>query len=122
MKKGLLVGALVGVLLLTGCGSKRSKLVCTTKQTESGMEMVSTATTYFDSKGYATKVDIKMVIDAGSESLAKTALNALKSNYDDIKQNGSKLTVKQTIKPGKDEKNTIKDAEKEFKSQGYTCK
>ena len=32
----------------------------------------------------------------------------LKSNYDDTKQNGSKLTVKQTIKPGKDEKNTIK--------------
>ena len=113
MKKGMLVGALVGVLLLTGCGSKSSKLVCTIKQTQSGMEMVSTATTYFDSKGYTTKVDMEMVIDAGSNSAAKAALTALKSTYDDIKQDGSKLTVKETIKPEDSEKTTIKDAKKD---------
>ena len=77
MKKGLLMVAVLGVtLLLTGCGSKASKLVCTMKQSLMGMEMNSTATTYFDSKGKATKVDMEMVVDAKTESAAKTAMTA----------------------------------------------
>ena len=124
MKKGLLISAILGVtLLLTGCGSKQSKLVCTMKQTQMGMEMESTATTYFDSKGKATKVDMDMVVDAKSETAAKAALSAMKSSYDNVKQDGSKLIIKETIKPEGDDKDvTIKEAKKQFTSQGFKCK
>ena len=124
MKKGLLISAILGVtLLLTGCGSKASKLVCTMKQTQMGMEMESTATTYFDSKGKATKVDMDMVVDAKSETAAKAALSAMKASYDNVKQDGSKFIIKETIKPeGDDNDVTIKEAKKQFTSQGFKCK
>ena len=124
MKKGLLMSALLGVtLLLTGCGSKNSKLVCTMKQTQMGMKMETTATTYFDSKGKATKVDMDMVVDAKTETAAKTAMSAMKSTYDNIKQDGSKVIIKETIKPeGSDKDVTLKEVKKQFKSQGFTCK
>ena len=124
MKKGLLMSALLGVtLLLTGCGGKSSKLVCTMKQTQMGMEMNSTATTYFDSKGKATKVDMEMVVDAKTETAAKAAMSAMKSSYDNIKQDGSKLIINETIKPtGSDKDVTLKEAKKQFNAQGFTCK
>ena len=124
MKKGLLMVAVLGVtLLLTGCGSKASKLVCTMKQSLMGMEMNSTATTYFDSKGKATKVDMEMVVDAKTESAAKTAMSAMKSSYKNIKQDGSKLIINETIKPtGSDKDVTLKKAKKQFNAQGFTCK
>ena len=93
------------------------------KQTQMGMEMESTATTYFDSKGKATKVDMDMVVDAKSETAAKAALSAMKSSYDNVKQDGSKLIIKETIKPEGDDKDvTIKEAKKQFTSQGFKCK
>ena len=124
MKKGLLISAIIGsTLLLTGCGSKQSKLVCTMNQTQMGMEMKSTATTYFDSKGKATKVDMDMIVDAKSETAAKAALSAMKSSYDNVKQDGSKIIIKETIKPeGSDKDITIKKEKKQFTSQGFKCK
>ena len=124
MKKGLLISAILGVtLLLTGCGSKQSKLVCTMKQTQMGMAMETTATTYFNAKGNATKVDMSMVVDAKSDSNAKATAKALKSSYDSVTQKGSKVVVKETIKnTGSDKNVTIKDARKQFKDQGFTCK
>ncbi len=124
MKKGLLMSALLGVtLLLTGCGSKASKLVCTMEQTQMGMKMETTATTYFDSKGKATKVDMNMVVDAKTETAAKAALSAMKSTYDNVKQDGSKVIIKETIKPeGSDKDVTLKEAKKQFTDQGFTCK
>ena len=124
MKKGLLISAILGVtLLLTGCGSKASKLVCTMKQTQMGMEMKSTATTYFNSKGKATKVDMDMVVDAKTETAAKAAASAMKSSYDNVKQDGSKVIIKETIKPeGSDKDVTLKEAKKQFTDQGFTCK
>lgn len=124
MKKGLLISAVVcAMVLLTGCGSKSAKLVCTMKQTQMGMEMKSTATTYFDAKGKATKVDMKMVVDAKTESAAKAALQAMKSSYDNIKQDGAKIIIKETLKPeGSDKNVSLKEAKKQFKDQGFTCK
>ena len=124
MKKGLLISAIIGsTLLLTGCGSKQSKLVCTMNQTQMGMEMKSTATTYFDSKGKATKVDMDMIVDAKSETAAKAALSAMKSSYDNVKQDGSKIIIKETIKPeGSDKDKKKKKAKKQFTSQGFKCK
>lgn len=124
MKKGLLIAAvLCTTLLLTGCGSKETKLVCTMKQTQMGMKMETTATTYFNSKGKATKVDMDMVVDAKDESTAKSLVKTMKSSYDDVTQKGSKVIVKETIKnDGSDKDVTIKDAKKQFKEQGFTCK
>ena len=124
MKKGLLISAVLSVtLLLTGCGSKASKLVCTMKQEQMGMQMETTATTYFDSKGKATKVEMDMVVDAKTETAAKAALSAMKSSYDNVKQDGSKVIIKETIKPeGSDKDVTLKEAKKQFNAQGFTCK
>ena len=124
MKRGLLLSAVLGVtLLLTGCGNKSAKLVCTMKQTQMGLEMETTATTHFDSKGKATKIDMDMVVDAKSETAAKAALSAMKSSYDNVKQDGSKLIIKETIKPEGDDKDvTLKEAKKQFTSQGFKCK
>ena len=124
MKKGLLIAAvLCTTLLLTGCGGKESKLVCTMQQTQMGMKMDTTATTYFNSKGKATKVDMDMVVNAKDESTAKTLAKTMKSSYDNVTQKGSKVIIKETIKnDGSDKDVTIKDARKQFKDQGFTCK
>lgn len=124
MKKGLLIGAVFSVaLLLTGCGSKSTKLVCTMKQSQMGMKMETTATTYFDSKGKATKVDMNMVVDAKNEKTAEATAKAMKSSYDNVSQKGSKVIIKESIKnDGSDKNVTIKDAKKQFKEQGFTCK
>ena len=124
MKRGLLLSAVLGVtLLLTGCGNKSAKLVCTMKQTQMGLEMETTATTHFDSKGKATKIDMDMVVDAKSETAAKAALSAMKSSYDDVKQDGTKVLIKETIKPEASDKDaTIKEVKKQFTSQGFKCK
>ena len=124
MKKSLLIGAVLSItLLLTGCGNKSSKLVCTMKQTQMGMKIETTATTYFDSKGKATKVDMDMVVDAKDEATAKSTAKAMKSSYDNVTQKGSKVIIKESIKnDGSDKDVTIKDAKKQFKDQGFTCK
>ena len=124
MKRYLSLSVIIcTILLLTGCGSKQSKLVCTMTQNQMGMEMETTATTYFNSKGKATKVDMNMVIDAKSESTAKSVFSSMKSSYPDIKQDGSKIIINETIKPEGDDKDaTLKDTKKQFVSQGFKCK
>lgn len=124
MKKGILfVSGIIMACTLTGCGSSNDKLVCTLSQEQNGVKMDTTATTYFNSKDVATKVTVDMVIDAGSESMAKTLVETMKDSYDDVKQDGNKVTLKKSAEPDKnDEDLTRKEAKKSFEEQGYTCK
>ncbi len=124
MKKlGFLLSVFVLSLVLTGCG-KSNKLVCTMKNEQSGIgEMKTTATTYFNNKGNANKVDISIDYTATSESTAKTVYNTMKSTYKDIKLDGKKVIIKQSVEPEEnDEDITRKEAKKQFEQQGYTCK
>ena len=45
------------------------------------------------------------------------------TSYKNIKQDGSKLIINETIKPtGSDKDVTLKEAKKQFNAQGFTCK
>lgn len=124
MKKGILfVSGIIMACTLTGCGSSNDKLVCTLSQEQNGVKMDTTATTYFNSKDVATKVTVDMVVDAGSESMAKTLAETMKDSYDDVKQDGNKVTLKKSAEPDKDDEDlTRKEAKESFEEQGYTCK
>lgn len=124
MKKGiLLISGIIVACTLTGCGSSNNKLVCTLSQTQSGVTMDATATTYFNSKDAATKATVDMVVDAGSESMAKTLAETMKDSYDEVKQEGNKVTLKKSVEPDEDDENlTREEAKESFEEQGYTCK
>lgn len=124
MKKGILfVSGIIMACMLTGCGSSNDKLVCTLSQEQNGVKMDTTATTYFNSKDVATKVTVDMVVDAGSETMAKTLVETMKDSYDDVKQDGNKVTLKKSVEPDKDDEDlTRKEAKESFEEQGYTCK
>ncbi len=122
MKKSLLVVLLImSFCVLTGC-NKESKLVCTNSQTQMGIKMDIKVTTYFDSKDIATKADMNMTVDAKTDEMAKTLAKQMKSSYDNVKQNGSKVVLNKTAKPGKNDKDKKKDVKKSFEKQGYKCK
>ena len=125
MKKlGLLLGACAFSLVLTGCGSRNSKLVCTMTEEQSGVgEMTATTTTHFGSDGNANKVDMEMVFKTDSEDAASALYESTKEAYDNVKLDGKSIIITESIEPTEDdEKVTKKEAKETFEEQGYTCK
>ena len=125
MKKlGLLLGSCAFLLVLTGCGSKSSKLVCTMTEKQSGVgEMTATTTTHFGSDGNATKVDMKMVFETDSKDMASTLYDSMKGTYENIKLDGKSIIINESVEPTEDdEKVNRKEAKETFEEEGYTCK
>ena len=144
----LLLLAIVGVFVLTGCGGKT--LTCTMSESESGMEMKGKIVAKFkDDK--VTNLKMTMDAKATNDEVKKSwsmMSSLLKSQYSDKKADGVKVTSKvddkkytfsfsveiDTKKASKDalkeygidsldaEKSGYDDAKKSLEKSGFKCK
>ena len=126
MKKTLIFLCMVCmVTIMTGCG-KTEKITCTREQ-EFGTAKLNSEIEVTFKEGYATSTETTMVATFESEDTA----NEFASNYKDneeykVKQDGNKVTVKQTQKVEKEEaksEENKKDKVKSYlESEKFTCK
>lgn len=151
MKKGLLVGASL-LFLCTGCslGGGEKNLVCTNTQSESGVNIVSTAEMNFKSD----KINnVKLTMDVTPESdLMKNNWSYVEDAYDDLYKDVTKDGLKVSTKVDSENKkysiiieadpakvtkedlskygmgdiagaeDTYAQKKSDFESEGYTCK
>ncbi|MBR3523644.1 MAG: hypothetical protein IKN87_03060 [Bacilli bacterium] len=107
----------VFALVLTGCGA--NTLTCTHTD-----DNIKEEVKVFFKGDKATKVEITSTYDAGSNEKAKEIAKYYENDKDSsVKVSGSKVIIKSTEKPEKDdEKLTKKEAKESLEESGYKCK
>ena len=133
MKKNLMIGAMVSLLLCTtGCGKK---LTCTGKMSNlDGAEVK--LVTKFDKDNNATSATMSLEVDVKkafnleenpTDEQMKKFEEQLKENMEDdcentdVKTKGSKISIKCSHKYDSDDK-SYDDIKKEMENSGLTCK
>ncbi len=125
MKKLSALLAVFALIILTGCG-KKEKLSCTNEQSF-GTASLTTNTVITFKGGYATKTETTMVASFESEETATSFAENYK-NKDEytVKQDGTKVTVKNTQTVSKDAAKADenkKDYVREYlEGRNFTCK
>ena len=89
MKKYFLI-AVVGILLLTGCG-KSNQVTCTTSMEEGGLKMQVSVIADLDDSGKVAKVAYEY--DFGDSKTAEQYCSLIQLSYSDAKCSGSKITI-----------------------------
>lgn len=89
MKKYFLI-AVVGILLLTGCG-KSKQVTCTTSMKEGGISMQVSIIADLDDSEKVTKVAAEY--DFGDSKTAEQYCSLIKLSYSDAQCSGSKITI-----------------------------
>ena len=89
MKKYFLI-AVVGILLLTGCG-KSNQVTCTTSMEQGGISMKVSVIADLDGSEKVTKVAYEY--DFGDAKSAESYCSLIKLSYSDAQCSGSKITI-----------------------------
>lgn len=134
-----LIFVIAFALLLTGCG--KEKVVCSIKQTTSGIEMTMEGTYYIEN-GKVTGLDTIVDIDLpekylnSKDQMVKTLESTLTRTFAGTKPvitskdnnihmvfNMDKKDINSYLqKSGVSDKASAKEIKEELESQGYTCK
>lgn len=139
MKKGIIaLTAIVGMMLLTGCAAKESKLVCT--QTASGVDVgfnVGFKGNTVDTLDLTYDMDLSSYSDTQISAIekqdfctrVKNSMSQFKDAFTDCKQDitdkklnvSAKLDIDKVAKSFLDKKTTPKAAKTSLEKAGYTC-
>lgn len=144
----LLIIVVVGLLCLTGCGEKT--LICTNAEEDSGVKMVQEAQMTFKDD-QVTKVRMSIEATATDDDIKEywgSFISAMESQYEEVDEEGVKLTLTNDEKNYKfnmtvevdvtkasedalveydleelaDTTATLEEVKKEAEADGFTCK
>ncbi|MBP5684284.1 MAG: hypothetical protein J6X02_03410 [Bacilli bacterium] len=131
MKKYLLIG-IVGLLLFTGCGSKKGDIVCTGEMNEGGEKAKTTFYGYLkDDK--ITRVDVDMSFDKEETAKAICSTLELTKTYAgdlakdmNVKCSGKTVSIENFPDEGEGEDRLIGTSKEAFikgmEAEGMSCK
>ena len=111
MKKYFLI-AVVGLLLLTGCGKKQ--VVCTGTTEENGMKLTESVIAELDSSDKVTKVSMEAELPDADTAKQYCQLYQTVFGEDAVKCNGKKFTIEDATKLMGEEDNVIGMSKDDF--------
>ncbi len=140
MKK-VVLSLLLGIVILTGCGSKNETVKCTMKQEQTGVSINGVITVELKNKKFdSAEFVFDATIDEAYLNYKSQFVSALEKQFSSFEKNygatpkvestdnGAKVTVIMTSEQaekfyGKSNSKEVtkSDVIEEFKKQGYTC-